>query len=94
MEKNVKNWSLEVKLVQLDMTSQILSHLLSSDNWGTRWYALGDWVEAVGRCYWDSAPAVVGALWVLNNRFIRCDIGEVCEGEFVSGVCLIGKGVL
>jgi hypothetical protein len=94
MEKIVKNWELEVKLGKLDRTSQIISYLLSIDNWGVRWYDLGDWVELVGRCYWDSDFGVVGELWVLNNRMVRCDIGEFWEGDFVSGVCLIGEEVL
>lgn len=94
MEKIVKNWSLEVKLGKLDRTSQIISYLLSIDNWGVRWYDLGDWVELVGKCYWNCDCVMVGELWLLNNRIVRSDIGDFCDGEFVSGVCLIGKEVL
>lgn len=93
MKKSVRNWDLEVKLGKLDMTSQIINYLISIDKWGVDWYDLGDWIELVGRCYWGSYFEVVCELWVLNNRLVRCDIGEFWEGDFVSGVCLIGKEV-
>lgn len=93
MKENVRNWDLEVKFVKLDRTLQIVNYLISIDDWGVNWYSLEDWREVVSRCYWDSCFDVVLGLWVMNNRLVRCEIGDFWDGDFVSGVCLIGKEV-
>jgi len=91
MKKNVKNWELEWELWDMEMLVEIVDYQRSKNDWGVEFYSLGDWLKYCGR----GLRYVKIRAWLLNNRYVRYNIG-VCaadRNEMVSGLCLIGEGV-
>ena len=94
MEKNVKNWNLDLELFEMGRMVELVEYQVSRNNWGVEWYNLVDWLNSCG--YSMCKKKLMYRLWVLNNRLLRYEIGVYDElsNEFVSRACMLGKQLM